>query len=258
MTKLEVLHRLRQAGGEYVSSAVLCEELHLSRNSVWKAVNRLREEGYPITAVTNRGYRLELDEVPDQLQKERILEKLTTRMLGRSLCILPTVTSTNAYARPYADDPNKEGMVVLAEWQSAGRGKNGRRFESAEGGLYFSAILNPNRLMPALPKLRESVAHAVQNAIEIETGCVPVFAPPNELLVDGKKLCGILSEVRIESESERITSMIVGIGIYCNNRSFPEADGRVSLREITGHPVDRNALAAQVLNQIEENILTIH
>ena len=258
MTKLEVLQRLRQANGAYVSSAELCRELSLSRNSVWKAVNRLREEGYPITAVTNRGYRLEPEDgEPAPLEQHAIEKHLQTHVLGKKLLVLPTVSSTNAYARPLADDPQNEGLTILSELQTAGRGRNGRRFESAEGGLYFSVILQPKHSTLALPALRQAVVDAVMRGIRQETGVETTFLPPNELFVDGKKLCGILTEVRIESESERISSMIVGIGIYCNNRPFAAGDARTSLWQCCGQKVDRAALAAAILNGMEEQVLAL-
>lgn len=256
MTKLEVLARLRQANGAFVSGEQLCAELSLSRNSIWKAVNRLRKEGYPIEAVTHRGYRLATPcERPDFLDEAAIQEALTTRVLGRKLQLHLSVSSTNAVARTYADDPENEGLCILAELQTAGKGKNGRQFLSAEGGVYLSVILQPNRSSLSLPLMREAAMHAIVQAVQAVCQLAVEYVPINELFVGGKKLGGLLSEVRIESESDRISSMVLGIGIYCNNQPFADDDPRTCIMQCTGKQVDRNALVAAILNEMERALL---
>lgn len=252
MTKLEVLQLLK-SHTDFVSGEMLCEQLGLSRNAVWKAVQKLRKEGYQIEAVTNRGYRLRPNQ--DLLDQSVMQSKRKTAVLGNQLQLIARTSSTNRDVRLQADDPDNHGLVVVTDQQTQGRGKRGGRFYSAQRGLYFSVLWCAHRRVSTLGELRESVLRAIATHLQQRYGIAVEVVLPNELYVDGKKLCGMLTQVSLEAETEEIAYLILGIGLYCNNADFPDEVNGVSLCQLLQGEVDRNQLLCDLLEEIEQNLI---
>ena len=250
MSRERVLALLRERQGEYCSGEAMSRLLGISRAGVWKAIEGLRQEGYVISSAPNRGYRLE--EAPDRLRTGELSGPLAGCLVGRKLLCLDTVDSTNTECKRRAMAGEAEGLVVTAEEQTGGRGRLGRSFQSPRGkGLYLSALLRP-RLEPAqVADFTAWAAVAVCDAIQACCGVRPRIKWTNDIVLGGRKLVGILTELGLESESNALEYLIPGIGVNVNQT--PE-DFAPELREVAtslamelGRPVRRSELAAQII-----------
>ena len=228
MTKDRVLDSLRSSGGSYVSGGALSAELSLSRTAVWKAVEQLREEGFVIESAPKKGYRLLSG--GDALTESGVRAYLRRRDLD--LRVYKSISSTNTVLKQLAESGEAEGTVLLAEEQTAGRGRMSRSFFSPpRSGLYMSLLLRPHMSAQLSTRITACAAVAVAEAIEELTGCRAEIKWVNDVLVDGKKVCGILTEGSIDCESGLMHYAIVGIGI---NIRPPEGDFPAELRQIAG------------------------
>lgn len=250
-TKEKILNLFESNKGVYFSGEELAQALCVSRAAVWKAVDKLRSEGYSISAVTNKGYCL--SENTDILSPQGIGKYLNQSLLPLELTVLPSVDSTNALLREKANAGACEGLTIVSNQQSAGRGRRGRQFFSPkETGVYFSILLRPTRYSP-----RESVqittmaAAAMCEAIEEVSEGKPQIKWVNDIFVNGKKVCGILTEASLGLESGLLDYAILGVGlnVYPPQEGFPE-----ELEEIAGTVFDspqkdvKNRLVAAFLN----------
>jgi BirA family biotin operon repressor/biotin-[acetyl-CoA-carboxylase] ligase len=212
-----VLQVLRGAAGA-VSGEYLAAQLGLSRAAVWKRVHRLKAQGYVIEGSPRRGYRLLA--VPDKLLPEEVLQGLKTGVFTGPVHYYETLDSTNDLAKALAAQGAPEGTVVVAEAQTGGRGRLGREWDSPPGvGLYVSLVLRPMLPPMELPQITLTTAVAVVRAVRRVAGLAPGIKWPNDLLLNGKKLGGILTEM--ETESDRIRHVVVGLGLNVNNPGFP-------------------------------------
>ena len=228
MTKDRVLDSLRSSGGSYVSGGALSAELSLSRTAVWKAVEQLRAEGFVIESAPKKGYRLLSG--GDALTESVVRAYLRRRDLD--LRVYKSISSTNTVLKQLAESGAAEGTVLLAEEQTAGRGRMSRSFFSPpRSGLYMSLLLRPHLSAQLSTRITACAAVAVAEAIEELTGCRAEIKWVNDVLVDGKKVCGILTEGSIDCESGLMHYAIVGIGI---NIRPPEGDFPAELRQIAG------------------------
>ncbi|MDD3426106.1 MAG: biotin--[acetyl-CoA-carboxylase] ligase [Aminobacterium sp.] len=248
--KKHILTLLKQAQGNYVSGQDLCEHLGVSRTAVWKHINQLREEGYAIDSSARKGYRL--IDVPDLLNEYEVEPLLTTENIGHPIIHLDEVTSTNIEAKKQAREGIKEGTVIVAEHQTEGRGRSGRSwFSSPEWAIQMSLVLRP-KVSPAFAaSITQVGAAAVAKALE-SLGLSPQIKWPNDVLIGGKKICGILTEM--SCELDHISHIVIGIGINVNTPSFPEeiASVATSVRiELGGEHCNRKELMAAVLNAFE-------
>ncbi len=251
----EVLRLLACAGEQSVSGEAMSETLGVSRAAVWKAVEALRQEGYVIASATNRGYRLQ--EIPDRLSSGVLRGLLDGRVIGREIACLTTVDSTNDEVKRRAAAGAEEGLIVLAETQSKGKGRRGRLFESPAGtGLYLSVLLRPQCRLDEVFQLTAWSAVAVCRAVEQCTGLRPAIKWTNDIVLGGRKLCGILTELGIEGESGRPDYVALGIGI---NLGQQEADFApevrpvaISLAQAMGKPPRRMELARALLTELDE------
>ena len=235
-----------------LSGAAMSKALGISRSAVWKHVRSLRQVGYHIEAQTASGYRLVA--VPSQPTPWEIQSGLETDRFGRRIHLFPQVTSTNAVAFRLARRGEQEGAVVLAEAQTAGKGRMGRRWESPAGAnIYLSLILRPHIPPSNMPLITLMTAIACAQAIEEVIGRLPEIKWPNDLLFSGKKIGGILTEADMEMDA--INFVVVGIGINVNmrRRAFPAAirDTATSLREESGKEISRIHLIQAVIRQME-------
>lgn len=249
--KAEILKMLRESG-DYVSGQQLCDELGVSRTAVWKVINQLKEDGYEVEAVRNRGYRIA--QSPDLLSKEEILSQMQTEWAGKEVCYLEKTDSTNIRARQLGDGGAPHGTLVVAKQQSAGRGRRGRSWDSPEGdSIYMTLLLRPDCAPNEAPMLTLVMAYSVAKAIK-DCGIDGVQIKwPNDLVMNGKKICGILTEM--STEIDYINHVVIGVGINVNMEHFPEEISRTatSLRIETGHPVRRSPLIAACMKRFEEN-----
>lgn len=253
MDKQELLALLRREA--YVSGAELGRRLGVSRAAVSKAVAALKKEGYEIDSVPNRGHRLVAE--PDRLELAAIRSALGGHPWAGTVEVLETVDSTNNYLKNRAAAGAPHGTVAIAECQTGGRGRLGRRFDSAAGaGVYLSVLLRPACPPQALMTLTAQAAVATRRAIRTVTGAETGIKWVNDLVLNGRKLCGILTELSIEAESGLVSYAVVGVGVNCNRAVAdypPELRGTVgSLRSETGTRVDRNALAAAMIRELSE------
>lgn len=254
----DILTCLRSAGG-YVSGQQLCERLGVSRTAVWKAVNRLKEEGYRIESVSRKGYLL-VESPEDVLSESEIASRLRTEWAGRKLYYYGETGSTNNDAKRCGEEDDPHGTVVVADIQNAGKGRRGRAWQTLSGtALSFSILLRP-----AFPAERASmitlvmalaVAEAVEEAME---GSIAVHIKwPNDLVINRKKVCGMLTEMTMTPELDEIQYLVVGVGINVNNESPQEFQEEIrqtatSLRIESGRRQNRAALLQAVLCRFEK------
>jgi BirA family biotin operon repressor/biotin-[acetyl-CoA-carboxylase] ligase len=244
-----VLRALRESA-EPVSGEALAASLGLSRAAVWKRINRLKALGYAIQGSPRRGYRLL--GVPDKMLPPEIAAGLQTRLLKGPIYHFDTLPSTNDLAKELGARGAPEGTLVVAEGQSRGRGRLGREWNSPPGlGLYVSVLLRPPLPPTDLPPITLTAAVAVVRALRQAGGVSAGLKWPNDLVLAGKKLGGILTEM--ETESDRIRHLVVGLGLNVNNRQFPAelADLATSLALTTGRTFSRLRLLQVWLEELE-------
>ena len=252
--KERILELLNRAAGEYLSGQAISEALGISRAAVWKAVQALEKEGFAVEAVTRRGYRL--TESSDRLSPGNLLPFLA-RDHRDSLFCFPTVSSTNDYAKTLAVPDKSRSYYLASEEQTGGRGRRGRSFYSPAGlGLYLTGLYFPEVPPARASRFTAYGAVAVCRAIREVCGLIPEIKWPNDILWQGKKLCGILTEMALEGESGAIQYMICGMGINLGQQpaDFPEAfrELAASLRMATGTAPRRNLLCAALINALDE------
>lgn len=244
-----LLTMLQQAQG-YLSGEKIGETLGISRGGVWKQIKKLREQGYEIESVPNRGYRLM--EQAELWNGEEIKAGLQTKTLGQEVVFLEEVSSTNERLAKLAREGKKEGLLVVAQQQTAGRGRRGKSWTSPKGtGIWMSLLLRPNLPPVKAPMLTLLAGLAVCKSIGRVTGLPAAIKWPNDVLIHGKKVCGILTEM--DGEMEQIHHIVLGIGINVNTESFPE-----ELKEIAtslflekGELVSRKQLLQEILKEWE-------
>lgn len=253
-TKHRVLEIMEEHRGQSISGEYIAGLLNLSRNTIWKAINDLRNDGYVIEAVTNKGYRLTVEN--DKLSVEGMKPFLTLFDIANNIKIYGEIDSTNREAKTQAIAGAPHGTAILAGTQTSGKGRRGRDFYSTpDSGLYMSLILHSEMLGFNNPTaVTAYAALCVCEAIEAICKLKPSIKWVNDIFLQGKKICGILTEAITEFESRHTSEIIVGIGINISTKTedFPD-----ELRGIAGslYPdgrasVTRNCLAAEIINRI--------
>ena len=255
--KDEVLEFLRENAGGFVSGQDMSEACQVSRTAIWKHIKALRQKGYKIESYTKLGYRL-LEE-PDLVSPLSMRKALTTDVFGKNYIYLDSTTSTNTEARKRALKDVEEGTVVVAEEQVGGRGRLGRGWYSPFGkGLWFSLILRPDFLPMEAPKCTLMAAVAVTNALRKMVIEGAAIKWPNDILVNGKKMVGILTEM--SGTMEEIEYIILGIGINITMAAneWPEdlaSIGTSALME--GVEIPRIEAFNMVLHELEEQYFEV-
>lgn len=255
MSRQAVLTYLRTREGEFLSGEELSRQLGLSRTAVWKAVDALRREGYTIEARTGLGYRLAA--APDVLTEAEIRNHLgAVDTVGRTLLCFDEIDSTNNYAKQLGMAGGEDGVVVVANCQTAGRGRMDRTFQSPrDKGIYLTALLRPDIPMDRLLSVTALAGVAVCGAVEQVCGVRPKLKWPNDPVLNGKKLCGILTEMSLEAETGRLQSLVVGIGLNVGQTAAdftPEvAAVATSISQELGRSVTRPALAAAEIEALD-------
>ncbi|MBU1427465.1 biotin--[acetyl-CoA-carboxylase] ligase [bacterium] len=248
-----ILKYLREK--EYISGEVLAQKLGISRVAVWKQIQRLKDMGYEIIADQNLGYCL--ISRPDLLIPQEIQRGLSTNYIGKEIFYFPELKSTNIMAKEKAlhrAEEIDEGTLIIAERQSAGKGRLGREWFSPVGGIWLSIILYPKLSPSYISRITLMTAVAVVKAIKICTQIESQIKWPNDILINEKKVCGILTEM--SAELDIINWVVVGIGINVNidHRDFPEdiQENTISLKEILGKEVLRVKLVQTFLQGFEK------
>ena len=250
-TKNDVLSAL-MAESEGISGERLARRLNLSRNSVWKAIGQLRNEGYGIDAATNRGYRLV--STPDRVSEPEIRRWLKAECIGARMELHESMDSSNTRAKAAAAAGAPHGYLVIAETQSQGRGRFGRAFFSPEhSGVYVSYVLRPTLPAEQAVMLTSMAAVAVARAIETVASVDVKIKWVNDLYINMRKVCGILCEASMDFESGQLEYAVLGIGVNVAAMMFPPElkDIATSIVNECGQPVSRSRLIAEISNQLE-------
>ncbi|MCR4831871.1 MAG: biotin--[acetyl-CoA-carboxylase] ligase [Pseudobutyrivibrio sp.] len=258
-SKENVLAFLEENKTNYISGEAIASKLGISRNAVWKAINELRKAGYSIDAVSNKGYMLSDDN--DILSKAGIIAHLTDNLKSIYQChsnmisIYDNATSTNRLAKEAAIAGAQHGTIILAKEQTAGRGRKDHSFYSPDGGLYMSILLKPAHLTTLEPDaITTLTGNAVCDAIETLVGVRPRIKPINDLFIDNKKICGILTEAGTEFETGDVQWIVVGIGINFDSdiSAFPSDIKKTatSLFAPGKNTITKNQLTAAIINRI--------
>ncbi len=256
----QILAALRNGKNCSVSGAELAIQFQLSRAAIWARIEELRSLGYEIEASPHEGYRL--NKSPDLLHSDDLLARLgDSQKIGRDIRVFQETTSTNDVVERLARDGIAEGVVVFAESQTKGRGRLGRRWVSPSGkGLWFSILLRPTLSPQFITQITVASAVSLRRAIKQITGLTPEIKWPNDLLLNGLKIAGILTE--LSAEPDMIKHVILGIGVDVNltSEDLPkELEGvATSLRIVTGRRLDRSGLAVQFLQQFERDYALLH
>jgi BirA family biotin operon repressor/biotin-[acetyl-CoA-carboxylase] ligase len=255
----QILQVLRAAGEIGISGAELSQKVGATETTVQARLQELRTLGYEITASPHLGYRLL--SAPDLLHADDLTSRLgETRVIGREIQVFQETTSTNDVIEKLARGEVKEGAVVFAESQTKGRGRLGRKWISPAGkGLWFSILLRPALPPREATQLTVASGTALRRAIQSRTGLAPVIKWPNDILLHGRKVAGILTE--LSGEQDRVKYVILGIGVDVNLDAgdFPEElkSAATSLQAELGQPVDRAELAAAILRALDEDYARI-
>ena len=247
---IELLKKKR----DYLSGEEISNQLKISRQALWKHIQSLKDIGYDIAAVPHLGYRLESS--PDKLFDFEVRYGLNTRILGRKILYFDSLGSTMDMALQLGMNGASEGTVILAETQSKGRGRLGRTwFSPKRKGLYLSLILRPDILPTQASILTLLSAVSICEALKQTAGLDPQIKWPNDVLINNKKLGGILTQ--IIAETDKINFVIIGIGINVNNDRKTLISGTTSLREQKKEYVNRISLLQEILRKLEANYLNL-
>ena len=246
--KQEILKLLEENREQYLSGQEIANRLSFSRTAVWKSIKALKEDGYEIDAISNKGYRLVT--TCDLLSAEGIRCYLSSDYHNVPIEVHQQIDSTNTEAKKQAMNGAPHGTVILAEEQTAGRGRLGRTFYSPKGtGIYMSMILRPNLHLSQSIHVTTSVAVAICQVIERLTNQKPQIKWVNDIYLNQQKICGILTEAVTDFESGNVEYLILGIGLNVHTKHFP-----VELQAIAGslnpEVVTRNQICAHLLNEI--------
>ncbi|HHU70522.1 MAG TPA: biotin--[acetyl-CoA-carboxylase] ligase [Clostridiales bacterium] len=257
--KMQILKYLEANRGTSISGTKLAEELSVTRSAIWKGIKALQQEGYNIEAVTNKGYCLALDN--DIVSVESLSPYLRGKSASFDIEVHQSVGSTNTLAKEMAADGAKEGTVIIAREQTSGRGRMGRTFYSPNStGIYFSIILRPSLSMEDSLKITTATAVAIAKAIETIAEVPAQIKWVNDIFVNNKKVCGILTEASLNFESGGLEYAVVGIGLNVTTEAFPEDIKNVAGSIYKEKPEDipvTSILLAEILNNIGEMMASL-
>lgn len=241
---------LRQSDG-YLSGQQLCDHFQVSRTAVWKAINQLKEEGYEIEAVRNKGYRIV--DIPDRITADAIKSCLETKWMAKNLEYYDEIDSTNNRAKALGEAGGADGTLFVAETQTAGKGRRGRCWQSPAGSsISMSILLRPVMNPSDAPMLTLVMAYAATKALREKTELDIGIKWPNDLVVSGKKISGILTEM--SAEIDYINHVVIGVGINVNQDTFPDdiKETASSLKMELGKRIKRSGLIAAVMKNFEK------
>jgi BirA family biotin operon repressor/biotin-[acetyl-CoA-carboxylase] ligase len=249
MYKNEILRMLRSSGS-YVSGQELCRELGISRTAVWKNIRQLEEDGYEIEASAGKGYRI--TGFPDTIAEEEVASILQTERMGKKIRYFSRIDSTNQYAKRIAEEGAEDGTLVIADEQTAGKGRSGRHWVTPPGeAIAFTLLLrpplSPDRISMVTLVMGMAVAEAFRSLYDLPAG----IKWPNDIVTGGRKLCGILTEM--SAEVQKVHYIVIGVGINANMCAFPDEISQIatSLKIETGQDVNRAQIIARTMECFE-------
>lgn len=245
-TKEDVLKILINNADSFISGEALAKQLSLSRAAVWKAIKGLQKLGYTIDAVTNRGYRL-------NEQNDIITEKSLKKFLDFDVDVLyyPVIDSTNNEAKRLVNDGSGKPMLLVAEEQTNGRGRQGKSFYSPPlTGIYMTLVTHPMSRLANAVTATTAASVAVCRAVEELTQLKPKIKWVNDVYLDGKKICGILTEAITDFETQTVSSVIIGIGMNIKTIDFPSEVENAASLNVNISRVKLIACIANHLNRI--------
>ena len=250
--RTKLIEAFSDVNGTFISGQQIADYIGCSRTAVWKHIEELRTEGFVVEAVRNKGYRIIF--TPEKVTANKIQLGLQTKTLGKMIHYKESVETTQKIARTLANDGVPEGTLVVAEEQLGGKGRLMRNWYSPKfSGIWMSLILRPKIPFHQAPQLTLIAAVAVAQAIEHTTSLKPQIKWPNDILINRKKVTGILTE--LQAESDRVHSVIIGIGINVNQEKsdFPEELQEIatSLLIEDGKKVSRARVIQEVLVRLE-------
>ena len=249
----KILNILRQNKDSYVSGEELCKLAGISRAAIWKHMEKFREDGYDIEAMPHLGYKLSSS--PDRLIPSEIKWKLKTKIFGKEIISYKKVDSTNDVAYELAEKGMKEGTVILSEEQAKGKGRQGRQWISpSKGGIYMSCIARPAIAPNEIARITLLAAVAVAKAIRTAASLEVQIKWPNDIIIEGRKLCGILTEMKAEQDS--VDFVVLGIGINVNTPLKQLPKGASSIKEELSRRnskevISRIELVKKILEELE-------
>lgn len=247
--KSEILALLRERE-DYVSGQELCERFDVSRTAVWKAIGQLKKEGYNIEAVQNRGYLLAPEE--EVYGQHELESRMSTKWAGQPVRYYNELSSTNLQAKVDAENGAKQGTLIVADMQTAGRGRRGRAWSSPAGmNVYFTLVLKPEFPVEMASMVTLVMGLAVAEGIRMTCGLEARIKWPNDIVIKGRKVCGMLAEM--STERDFIHYIVMGVGINVKQQEFvPEiADMATCLEGECGRPVSRAELIVNVMKLFE-------
>lgn len=250
MVKKKILEILRNNEG-YLSGEELSRDYGISRTAIWKHIGSLRRSGYIIEAFPRKGYKLK--KIPDLLLPQELERVLKNKIIGKKVIHYESTESTINIAKNIKKTGNGDGTVIVAEKQTAGKGRFGRQWISTKGGIWLSVILLPKLDPVEAPKLNIVAAMSVIDALE-SIGLKPEIKWPNDVLINGKKIAGIL--IHLNAELDRINYMIVSIGINANNnigKNEPALKNATTIKKELGKKIRRIDFTASILAELEKN-----
>ncbi|MGV8153521.1 MAG: biotin--[acetyl-CoA-carboxylase] ligase [Alkaliphilus sp.] len=248
--KKQILKELYRAKAEYISGEKLSTKLGVSRNAIWKNISSLKKEGHVIESARNRGYRLLSSDL--EISQTDLQVSISTKKIGKKIICFDEIDSTNNYAKKIACR-EEHGTVIIAESQTAGRGRRGRDWVSPKNeGLWMSIILKPIIPLSEASKITQIAALSICNAIRELCKCEALIKWPNDIVINGKKVCGILTEMT--GELGEISFIIVGIGINIKTREFTEDLSAIatSLLIESKTEVSRKELFLRIMEKFEK------
>jgi BirA family biotin operon repressor/biotin-[acetyl-CoA-carboxylase] ligase len=246
--KLDVINLLDDK--DFISGELISKKFNISRTAVWKQIQNLKKLGYNIESVKNRGYRL--ISKPDIPLYEEVIFELNTNIVGKNVYYFRSLESTNLFAKELIKKNAEEGTIVVADIQTKGRGRKDRSWFSPEGGLWFSVILYPNIPTQFAMLITMATSISIVQAIKELTGLSAIIKWPNDLLLEGKKICGILTE--LDAELDRINYSVVGVGINVNNVLEDELYNKAnSIFNIYNSKISRVELLRLIIKYLDIN-----
>jgi len=243
----KIVKIFKENADSYVSGEELSKRLGVTRTSIWKHIENLRRLGYEIDATPHLGYRL--TGVPDKFLPQEITLGLGTKIIAKFVYSFTTAESTNELAYKFAEEGKPDGTVVLAEKQTKGKGRMGRKWVSPEGGIYLSLILRPELPPNQTPKITLLAAIGVARALRSHCNIAGLIKWPNDILVGSKKICGILTELKAEQDTTQFLIIGIGVNVNIDKKDLPQ--GSTSVSNELGETVSKVKLAQNILRELE-------
>lgn len=247
--KSKILKMLREQE-KFISGQEICDSLGISRTAVWKYMNQLKGEGYEIESVSNKGYHLTA--LPDIISVQEVQSQLSTIAFGQEMYFFDEIDSTNNYIKKIAENGASHGSLAIAECQTGGKGRRGRVWKSPKGsGIWMSYLLRPTIPPYSASMLTLVAGLAVAKVLSEVSGMEAKIKWPNDIVINSRKVCGILTEM--SADPDMINYVVVGIGINVNTKEFPEdiAQTATSLRIEMGSQANRSSIIAKICKVFE-------